>query len=324
MTDLVTVQHFDASNTLYDLIIIGSGPAGYTAGIYASRANLKTLLMEGDMPGGQLTTTTTVENYPGFSSITGEELMTNLKKQAELNGCITMSITGKKIISEQEKFIVVDSSNKEYKTKTIILAMGASAKKLTFSNSDKYWNRGISACAVCDGALPFYKNKKIIVVGGGDTAMEQALYLSKFASKVIILVRSNKLKASNVMIEKIKKNEKIEINYNLEVIEAYGNDKNYLNQITVKNNLTNEISKIDCGGLFFGIGHTPNTSLVSGIVDLTVNGYIKKINDTTITSVKGIFAAGDIIDDNYKQAVTASSSGCMAALDCIKYIQSYN
>lgn len=306
---------------LYDVIIIGSGPAGYSAGIYASRANLKTLIMEGEMPGGQLMTTTTIENYPGFNEITGDELMSNMKKQSEINGCITVAKNAIKINYEKTNFVVVDSSNNNYKSKAIILAMGASAKKLTFTDSDKYWNKGISACAVCDGALPFFRNKEIVVIGGGDTAMEEALYLSKFASRVTILVRSNKLKASNVMITKIKKNDKIEIKYNLEVISAKGNDKNFLNKILVKNNLDNSIHEIECGGLFFGIGHEPNTTLVNNIVELKANGYIKKIDNTTSTSVKGIFAAGDITDDNYRQAITAAGSGCMAALDCIKYLE---
>lgn len=306
---------------LYDVIIIGSGPAGYSAGIYMSRANLKTLIIEGEFPGGQLMTTTSIENYPGFNEITGDELMSNMKKQSEINGCITIANNAIKINCEKTNFVVVDSLNNNYKSKAIILAMGASAKKLTFTNSDKYWNRGISACAVCDGALPFFRNKKIVVIGGGDTAMEEALYLSKFASQVTILVRSNKLKASNAMITKINKNSKIEIKYNLEVISAKGNDKNFLNNILVKNNVDNTVHEIECGGLFFGIGHEPNTTLVNDIVELKENGYIKKIDNTTSTSIKGIFAAGDITDDNYRQAITAAGSGCMAALDCIKYLE---
>jgi len=306
---------------LYDVVIIGSGPAGYASGIYTSRANLKTLIIEGELAGGQLMTTTTIENYPGFNEITGEELMINMKKQAELNGCLTVANSAVEIKRNMEIFIVKDSLNNEYQSKTIILAMGASAKKLTFEGSDVYWNRGISACAVCDGALPFFRNKQIIVIGGGDTAMEEALYLSKFASRVIILVRSNKLRASGAMITKVKNNSKIEIRYNVEVIKAESNEKNFLSKVFVKNNLSNTIEEINCGGLFFGIGHEPNTGLIKNIVELKSNGYIKKIDDTTKTSVNGIFAAGDITDDKYRQAITAAASGCMAALDCIKYLE---
>jgi thioredoxin reductase (NADPH) len=315
-----------------DVIIIGSGPAGYTAGIYTARANLKSLILEGKNPGGQLMTTTTVENFPGFESIDGFELIDRMKTQAEKAGCKTAQLDAIKIEKHMEYFIVTDSTGKTHSTRSIILAMGAYPNKLNFVNSDKYWNRGISSCAVCDGALPMFRKQTIVVVGGGDSAMEEALFLSRFASKVIILVRSDKLKASKAMIKKVETNDKIKIRFNNEVIEAQGtfstrqkpqiesSTDDLLESIIIIDNKTNEKKKIHCAGLFYGIGHTPNTQLVSNIVDLKSNKYIKKISGTK-TSIEGIFTAGDVSDDNYRQAITAAASGCEAAIDCSRYLE---
>lgn len=315
-----------------DVVIIGSGPAGYTAGIYTARANLSTLILEGKNPGGQLMTTTTIENFPGFESIDGFELIERMKSQAEKAGCKTLQLDGTKIEKHGEYFIVSDSSGKLHKSRSIILAMGAYPNKLNFVNSDKYWNRGISSCAVCDGALPMFRKQTLVVVGGGDSAMEEALFLSRFASKVIILVRSDKLKASKVMQKKVESNDKIKIRFNNEVIEAHGsaelshgnsnknNSSDLLESIIILDNKTNEKKKIHCAGLFYAIGHTPNTKLVSDIVELKSNNYIKKISGTK-TSVEGIFTAGDVSDDNYRQAITAAASGCEAAIDCSRYLE---
>jgi thioredoxin reductase (NADPH) len=307
---------------LYDIIIIGSGPAGYTAGIYAARSNSKTLILEGTMPGGQLLTTTTVENFPGFKVIDGFQLVTDMKEQAEENGCLCISKNAVCIQKNDNYFIVKDNDDNIYNTKSVILAMGATAKKLEFHNSDVFWNKGISACAVCDGALPCFRKKTLVVIGGGDSAMEEALFLSRFGSKVIILVRSNKLRASNAMINKVRKNDKIEIRFNEEVKEANGDDM--LENITIVNNQSSNQYTQECSGLFFGIGHTPNTSLVSDIVELKENGYIARHDSTTRTNISGIFAAGDIADDVYRQAITAAGSGCMAALDCVKFLEQFD
>lgn len=303
----------------YDVIIIGSGPAGYTAGLYTSRSKLKTLILEGTKPGGQLMTTTIIENFPGFESIDGFELIDKMKTQSINNGCETKMTDAIKITRKEDYFIIKDNNETNYKTSAIVVATGANPNKLEFKNSEKYWNHGISSCAVCDGGLPIFRNKPIVVVGGGDAAMEEALFLSKFASKVLILVRSDKLRASKVMIDKVEKNDKIKIKYNYEVIEAVG-DKN-LESIIVENNKTNEKRKINCAGLFYGIGHTPNSEIVKSLVELKKNKYIKKIDNSTKTNIDGIFAAGDVSDDIYRQAITAAASGCMAGIDCIKYLE---
>ncbi len=303
----------------YDVIIIGSGPAGYTAGIYTARSNLSTLILEGKNPGGQLMTTTTIENFPGFDSINGFDLIENMKNQAINNGCETMSNDVVQIEKFSEYFIITDHESNTFKTKSIILAMGAFPNKLNFKNSEKFWNYGISSCAVCDGALPMFRKQTLVVVGGGDSAMEEALFLSKFASKVIILVRSDKLKASKVMIKKVDSNDKIKIRFNNEVIEAHSSGET-LESIIVINNKTNEKKKIHCAGLFYAIGHTPNTQFVKNMIDLKSNGYIKKIDNSTKTNIPGIFAAGDVSDDIYRQAITAAASGCMAGIDCSKYL----
>lgn len=305
----------------YEVVIIGSGPAGYTAGIYTARANLTTLIIEGKNPGGQLMTTTTIENYPGFDSIDGFDLIENMKNQAIKNGCETVTTDVIKLEKHQDYFIVTDHENNIYQCKGIILAMGAYPNKLNFKNSDIYWNHGISSCAVCDGALPIFRKKTLVVVGGGDSAMEEALFLSRFATKVIILVRSDKLKASKAMIKKVESNDKIKIRFNNEVIEALGDEEGNLESIIIVENLTGEKKKIHCSGLFYGIGHTPNSEIVKDLVDLKSNKYIDKIDSSTKTNIPGIYAAGDVVDDVYRQAITAAASGCMAALDLSRYLE---
>lgn len=318
----------------YDVVIIGSGPAAYTAGIYTGRAELNTLILEGKNPGGQLMTTTTIENFPGFESINGFDLIEKMKSQAKKNNCKTKELDATKIDKNTDYFMITDNINTIYKTKSIILAMGANPNKLEFKNSEKYWNKGISSCAVCDGSLPMFKKHTLVVVGGGDSAMEEALFLARFATKVIILVRSGKLKASKAMIKKVESNDKIKIRFNNEIIEAYGYDDtndNKINQptenldllesIIILDNITNEKKKIHCAGLFYGIGHTPNTHFVKNLIELKSNKYIKRFDNSTKTNVKGIFTAGDATDDNYRQAITAAASGCEAAIDCIRYLE---
>ena len=303
---------------MYDIIIIGSGPAGYTGGLYSGRANMKTLLLEGEMPGGQLTTTTDIENFPGFKAIGGYELMENMKEQAEHNGCECINETAINI-EKKDGYFEIKTNKNIYSTKTIILAMGASAKKMDFKGSTEFWNKGISACAVCDGALPIFRKKTLVVIGGGDSAMEEATFLSRFASKVIILVRSNKLRASQAMIKKVTDNPKIEILFNHQIKEALGD--NLIRKIIVNDN--DKDYEIECAGLFYAIGHNPNTDLVKDLVELKENKYIKRQDYTSRTNIPGIFAAGDIIDDVYKQAITAAGSGCIASLDAIRYIESH-
>ncbi len=305
---------------IYDTIIVGSGPAGYTAGIYSARACLKTIILEGDTPGGQLTTTTDIENFPGLKKIGGYDLMEIMREQSIENGCKVINQAAIYIDKKDNYFEIKTDKETIYITKTVILAMGASTNKMTFPGSEEFWNKGISACAVCDGALPIFRKKTVVVIGGGDSAMEEATFLSRFASKVIILVRSNKLRASKAMINKVINNSKIEILYNHQIKEAYGD--NLLRKIKVINNENTESYDIECSGLFYAIGHTPNTDLVKHLVELKENKYVKRQDFSSKTNVPGIFAAGDIIDDTYKQAITAAGSGCMASLDAIHYLES--
>lgn len=324
---------------VYDIIIIGSGPAGYTAALYSCRANRNVLLFTGSyekglLIGGQLTTTTEIENFPGFESIVGSELIDNMKKQSIKYGLTEKekTIISLEIVSENmndklsNKFKLIDEDDIEYYSKAVIIATGSTAKRLNLPDENKYWNSGISACAVCDGALPRFRNKVVVVVGGGDSAMEEATFLSKFASKVIILVRSNKIRASTIMSNRVKNNEKITIIYNQEIKELIGNLNEGLTGIMLKDNMV-----INCSGLFYAIGHTPNTSFLKNKLDIDLlkdliseQGYIKTILGTTKTSIPGLFACGDVQDSIYRQAVVASGSGCMASLDSEHYLENLN
>lgn len=318
---------------IHKVIIIGSGPAGYSASIYTARALLNPILFEGSynsnnsnmisVPGGQLTTTSTVENFLGFKSIGGYELTEQFKEHAISNNVIIIS---KNIISvdfsksNSNKFILTDEDGENYYTDSVIIATGASANKLGIINEKEFWHHGISACAVCDGSLPMFRNKPIAVVGGGDSAFEEALYLSKYASKVFIIHRKNTYRASKIMIERAQCNNKIEfITYKV-VLKAEGT-KN-LERITLLDILTQKQSYLEVNGLFYAVGHTPNTSFLkkSGI-ELDNNGYIT-IHDNVKTNIPGIFAAGDVCDKVYRQAITAAGSGCMAALETQKWLES--
>lgn len=300
-----------------NVVIIGSGPAGYTAGIYTGRALLNPLLFEGDQPGGQLTTTTDVENYPGFESINGFELVDNMRNQAVKCGCNIIN----------ETVINVDLSNMPYKittdnsvylTKSIIIATGASANKLNIPGNNELWQKGISACAVCDGALPMFRNKTLIVVGGGDTAMEEAMFLSRYASEVIIVHRRDTFRASKTMQDRVLNNEKIKVIWNSEVVKANGN--NSLESVDIMDVVSKEIQTIQCAGLFYAIGHTPNTKFLNNQLELDENGYIK-LKDGFKTSVSNVFACGDVHDKKYRQAITAAGFGCAAALEVVKLFE---
>jgi thioredoxin reductase (NADPH) len=311
-------------NKIVDIVIIGSGPAAQTAAIYCSRANLNTLLFEGDLSqvGGQLITTTDVENFPGFpNGINGYELTRLMKEQSLRFG--TQIITDIVInIEKNDKYFNVYTKNlNSYLTKSIIIASGATAKKLEFQGSEQFFNYGISACAVCDGALPIFRKKVLAVIGGGDTAMEEALFLSKYASKVYIIHRRDKFRASKIMQDRVFKNDKIEILWNNVVIEAKGSNK--LEKIVLENINTNERVEKEVKGLFFAIGHKPSSDFAKNLVNLDEDGYIITVPGTTKTNIEGIFACGDVQDKKYRQAITAAGSGCMAALDVCHYLEMF-
>ncbi len=305
-----------------NVIIIGSGPAGHTAAIYAARANLKPLMFEGQFAagvaaGGQLTTTTEVENFPGYTSISGPELMVKMREQAEHCGTRILTETVDSVDLSKKPFKIV-AANQTYEAKTLIIATGATAKRMDLPGEDRLWQKGISACAVCDGALPFFRNKVLVVVGGGDSAVEEATYLTKFASKVLMLVRRDVLRASQVMQDRAKNNPKIEIMFHTVPLEVLGEKS--VTGLKVKNLSTNVESKLEVGGLFYAIGHVPNTAFLNGQIELDETGYIKTKLGTTQTSVPGVFAAGDVQDKVYRQAITSAGTGCMAALDAERYL----
>jgi len=306
-----------------NVIIIGSGPAGYTAAIYAARANLNPLLFEGfysGPAGGQLMTTTDVENYPGFpEGITGPDLMQNFRKQATRFGteCITKDVDEVDLNSNPFKVV---SQKKEYFAHTLIISTGATAMRLDIpgAKDGELWQKGISACAVCDGAMPIFRDKELFVVGGGDTAVEEALFLTKYAKKVNLIHRRDKLRASQIMGDRLKKHPKVEIFWNKEMVEVHGS--NVVEAVTLKDTQTQEISKIDGGGVFFAIGHSPNTGFLNKQLNINEVGYIITKPSTTQTNVEGVFACGDVQDAIYRQAVSAAGSGCMAALDAERWL----
>ncbi|GLU19642.1 hypothetical protein SLE2022_358800 [Rubroshorea leprosula] len=311
--------------------IIGSGPAGHTAAIYAARAELKPILFEGWMangiaPGGQLTTTTEVENFPGFpEGIHGIELMDKCRKQSLRFGTQIFTETVNKVDFSSSPFKVFTDS-RSVLADSVIVATGAIAKRLNFPGSgsppEGFWNKGISACAVCDGAAPLFRNKPLAVIGGGDSAMEESTFLTKFASKVYIIHRRDAFRASKIMQARAVANPKIEVIWNTVVEEAYGGgDRGTLEGLKIKNLVTNEVSDLKVSGLFFAIGHEPATKFLDGKLQLDSGGYIVTKPDSTHTSVRGVFAAGDVQDKKYRQAITAAGAGCKAALDAEHYLQ---
>jgi len=303
------------------LIIIGSGPAGFTAAIYAARAGLAPLVLEGPQPGGQLTITTEVENFPGFEEgIMGPELMEKLRKQAKRFGAETIFKSVSEVDLSKMPFRI-RADGDEYLTRTIIIATGASAKFLSIPGEKEYMGYGVSACATCDGF--FFRGQHVAVVGGGDTAMEEALYLTKHAEKVTIIHRRDALRASKIMAEKAMNNPKIQFMWNTVVIEVLGTEDSGGKKMTglkIKNVSSGEVAIFKCDGLFLAIGHEPNTKMFKGILDLDENGYIITKPKSTATSIPGVFAAGDVADPRYRQAVTAAGTGCMAAIDVEKYL----
>ncbi len=302
--------------TVENLVIIGSGPAGYTAAIYAGRANLKPVVFEGyqmgGIPGGQLMTTTEVENFPGFpEGITGPKLMDRIKAQAQRWGAELFTEDVISVDLSQRPF-TVKSEERELKTHAIVIATGATAKRLHLPHEEQFWNAGISACAICDGASPIFKGVELAVIGGGDTATEEAVYLTKYATHVHLLVRRHELRASKTMQQRVLTHPKITVHWNTEAVDVYGNDK--LAGIKIKNNLTGEQQDLPVQGLFYAIGHTPNTQIFQGQLDLDEVGYIVTKHGTPETSVEGVYAVGDVQDHEFRQAITAAGSGCMGAM----------
>jgi thioredoxin reductase (NADPH) len=308
-----------SENTIENVVIIGSGPAGHTAAIYAARAELKPLMYEGFMAGGvaaggQLTTTTEVENYPGFpEDIGGPALMDKMREQSIKYGTRIVTETVHSVDMSSRPFKITADGG-EVLAKSIIIATGATAKKLDKPGVNEYWNRGISACAVCDGALPVYRNKPLFVIGGGDSAAEEASYLTKFGSEVNLLIRRDVMRASKTMQNRVKNNPKINIHWNTELEKVLGNGK-LIEGVVVKNNKTGETTELKAGGLFFAIGHTPNVDFLGDQQKKDNEGYLITAPDSTKTGVTGVFACGDVKDKTYRQAITAAGSGCMAALE---------
>ena len=301
------------------VIIIGSGPAGLTAAIYSARANLSPLVFEGIQPGGQLTITTDVENYPGFpDGVMGPDMMDKFRKQAQRFGAECLFQTVEKVDITKQPFSVWANGQK-YQAESIIISTGASAKLLGLDAEKELMGNGVSACATCDGF--FYKDKKVVVVGGGDSAMEEATFLTKFASEVIIIHRRDEFRASKIMVERAINNPKISIKYNSIVKNIIGTKDSGVQSIEIEDVKSKRTSVFNCDGVFMAIGHVPNTKIFNGSLSLDENGYIKTMPDSTHTNIAGVFACGDVQDSIYKQAVTAAGSGCMAALDAEKWLE---
>lgn len=309
------------------VIILGAGPAGCTAGLYCGRADLSPLVFEGEpsesiLPGGQLMTTTEVENFPGYpDGVSGPQLMADLKKQAERFGARFIYKTATKVDLATYPFIVY-SNDEKYETLSLIIATGASAKYLGIPGEKRFMNKGVSACATCDGALPRFRNKPVVVVGGGDSAMEEALFLTRFAERVYIIHRRDKFRASKIMADRALSNPKITVEWNSVVEDILGNDEAGVTGVIVRNVLTNEKKEIACTGYFCAIGHKPNTELFKDFLELDEQGYIITKPNRTATNIEGVFACGDVQDPYYRQAITAAGSGCMAAIEATRWLES--
>jgi thioredoxin reductase (NADPH) len=308
-------------NKVHELVIVGSGPAGYTAAVYAARAQLDPVLYEGSVTaGGALMNTTEVENFPGFEhGIMGPDLMDQMRKQALRFGAnlITDDITEMNLDGDVK--VLVDGSGNTIKTRAVILAMGSAYKEIGLTNEKRLSGRGVSWCATCDGF--FFREQVIAVVGGGDSAMEEANFLTKFASKVVVIHRREELRASKIMAERAKANPKIEFLFNTEVIDVLGKEK--VSGLKLRNTVTGEESVQDFTGLFVAIGHLPRSELVKGKVALNSEGYVEVEGRSTRTNIKGVFACGDLVDFTYRQAITAAGSGCQAALDAERFLQGH-
>ena len=316
---LVNNINLMTDKTIHKTIIIGSGPAGLTAAIYAGRANLKPIVFEGYQPGGQLTITTDVENFPGFpDGVMGPDMMDLFRDQAKKFGaeCHFKHVTKVDLTSKPYKVFVGEEM---FLSDTVIISTGASARMLGLEEEEQLMGYGISTCATCDGY--FFKEKNIVVVGGGDSAMEEASFLTKFAKKVTIIHRREVFKASKIMLDRVRNNPLIDIVVNKSIESIKGTQQDGISSIVLKDTVSGESSTFECEGVFYGIGHTPNTDLFKGMIDLNDNGYIITQSDSSLTNIPGVFACGDVQDDHYRQAITAAGSGCMAAIDAEKYLE---
>lgn len=302
---------------MHSVVIIGSGPAGLTAAIYAARANLVPLLIEGWQAGGQLTATTEVENYPGFAKgIMGPELMKEMRSQADRFGTVFKTGDVTSVDLRVRPFKIITDSEETLETQTLIVATGASPLTLGLTNEKRLWGHGVSSCATCDGF--FFKGKELVVVGGGDSAMEEATFLTKFATKVSIVHRRDRLRASKIMQDRAMKNEKIVFVWNSVVEDVLGQD--VVTGVRIRNIVTGKVLELPCAGFFLAIGHRPNTALFTGQLKMNSAGYILT-NHGTATNIPGVFAAGDVQDSHYRQAVTAAGTGCMAAIDAERFLE---
>ncbi len=305
-----------------NLVIIGSGPAGYTAAIYAGRAQLSPIVFEGfeagGVPGGQLMTTTNVENFPAFpKGIQGPKLMAQMRQQAKRWGAQLITDDVVSVDLKQRPF-TIDSADQSVKAHAVIISTGAMAKRLYLPGEELFWNNGISACAICDGASPLFQGTEVAVVGGGDSAVEEALYLTKYAQKIHVLVRRDRLRASKTMQDRLLNHPQIQIHWNCIPLSTHGNE--VLNWIRIQDRITQAVSELAVSGLFYAIGHIPNTQLFQGQLSLNSAGYIRTEGKSTATHIPGVWAAGDVQDSHYRQAITAAGTGCMAALEAERWL----
>ena len=301
-------------------LILGSGPAGYTAAIYAARANLEPILLAGNQPGGQLTITNDVENYPGYpNGIMGPEMMQHFRDQAARFGTVIKDVMATKVDMSERPFRVEDQNGDTYTSETLIISTGASALYLGLENETKLQGRGVSACATCDGF--FFKNKHVYVVGGGDTACEEATFLTKYASKVSMVVRRDQMRASKIMQQRALNHDKIEVLWNTQVTDVLDVEKGRVTGLELTSSETGDKRTVDADGLFLAIGHKPNTELFQGVLDMDDVGYLKTQPGKTAMNIPGVFAAGDCQDSYYRQAVTAAGTGCMAAIEAERWLE---